>query len=130
MGVVKLRLLLGPVGARNEAAGPRGGERGTAGRAGDLSFGVDLADSCSLCLYAKTPGDRSRGGGERLLSRLAACVKACLLGCTGGEERRELLPELLTEDLSESRGAGEGDRRLIGDGDRRRTGDGERRLQL
>lgn len=40
------------------------------------------------------------------------------------------MPELLPDDLSESRSAGEGDRRLIGDGDLRRIGDGERRLQV
>lgn len=37
------------------------------------------------------------------------------------------MPELLPDDLSESRSAGEGDRRLIGDGDLRRIGEGERR---
>lgn len=88
IGAVKLRLPLGPVGARNVVSGPRnvaagplGGDLGATGRIGERSLGVDLADSCSLCLYAKAEGDRSlMGTGERIASRVAACVKACLLG--------------------------------------------------
>jgi len=45
-GAVKLRPLLGPVGALNEA-GPRGGDLGAATRAGERSLGVDLAESRS-----------------------------------------------------------------------------------
>lgn len=41
-GAVKLRLPLGPVGAR-KPAGPRGGDLGAVGRAGERSLGVDLA---------------------------------------------------------------------------------------
>lgn len=42
-----LRLLLGPVGAVLNAAGPLGGDLAT-GRTGDRSLGVDLAESLSL----------------------------------------------------------------------------------
>lgn len=71
---MKLRPPLGPVGARNAAAGPLGGDLGAVGRIGERSFGVDLEDSCSLCLYAKPGGgDRSlMGTGERIASRVAA----------------------------------------------------------
>jgi hypothetical protein len=107
---VKLRPPLGPVGAR-KPAGPLGGDLGATGRTGDLSRGVDLAESLSLC--AGCTGERSRVGGERVLgSRVVACVKCSRSGWMGGEERRDVVPEVLSDDLSESRAGGEGDRRL------------------
>lgn len=67
-GAVKVLLLLGPVGGplgARKLAGPRGGDRGTtAGRTGERSRGVDLAESRSRkasCVI----GERSRVGGER-----------------------------------------------------------------
>lgn len=91
-----MRPLLGPVGAlkvvsellndvsepRNvAAAGPLGGDLGAVGRIGERSFGVDLADSCSLCLCVGPKGERSlRCIGERIASRVATCVRACRLG--------------------------------------------------
>ena len=45
-GALKFLALLGPVGARNAAAGPRGGDLGI-GRSGERSLGVDLSESRS-----------------------------------------------------------------------------------
>lgn len=126
-GAVKIRALLGPVGAF-KPAGPRGGDRGLgentsrcggAERTGDRSLGVDLAESRVESLKGRevacAGGDRSRGSGDLALersSRLDDCVTAILLGWIGGEERREVSPDVLPEERPESRGAGEGDRRL------------------
>lgn len=48
----KFRGVLGPVGARSVAVGPRGGDLGDA-RAGERSRGVALAESASLSRIAK-----------------------------------------------------------------------------
>ena len=45
---MKLRLLTGPLGGARNPDGPRGGDRLTAGRAGERSRGVDLAEPLSL----------------------------------------------------------------------------------
>lgn len=103
-----MRLPLGPVGGLN-AAGPLGGDLGAC-RYGDRSLGVDLADSRSL--YAIwVGGDRSRViGGERAL--VSCDTAAARLGWACGDERRDVLVEVLPDERSDSRGGGEGDRRL------------------
>ena len=73
VGAVRFRLPLGPVGGL-KVAGPLGGDLG---RTGDLSLGVDFADSRSR--YARwTGGDLSRVmGGDRGLD--ACCTVASRL---------------------------------------------------
>lgn len=63
-GSLGLLLLLGPVGGGRKPAGPRGGDRGTAGRTGERSLGVDLAESRSLYGIPCCIGDFSLGGGD------------------------------------------------------------------
>lgn len=105
---MKFRLPPGPVGGLNPA-GPRGGDRARVG--GDRSLGVDRAESRSRFASCVGGGDRSRDiGGERGLD--ACCTAPNRLGWTGGDERRELVPDVLADVRSESRGRGEGERRL------------------
>jgi len=80
--VLKLRLLLGPLGALNPA-GPRGGDFGAGARTRERSRGVDRAESRSLYARLAPGGDRGATGGERALGSFRRVgIAFSLLGCT------------------------------------------------